>query len=635
MGCEFLSCGMLSVFSLLALSHECKHAEVFSKADLIVEPQEYIDASSSKALGLDFEVVFDNSHCTYAGQVIQRIVSCSQTESYVCRQEDVLTSEKKNFLQNQVLSRATSFWTNTLDTDTSSVSVSKGKCCAIDISTPRSSSAKYLLFVTFHPTVGDTLAWAGACRVDQTGRPFAGQANFGPNHVDVQKEQKAFLTAVHELAHALGFTSSLFDGYKKKDSRGQLVSHSQVSKTVTERGHSITKVVTPNVVKFVSDHFNCPHMTNPGAEMEDGGGSGTVGSHWEKRIFHNELMVGATSGDSIISPLTLALFADMGWYRVSNTHRAIGSLTWGKGEGCSFVQDRCSSWPKKYFCSATNCKAGYKSCSFDRRSKAYCNLASWSGSLPTYYQYFSDPTKGGNDELADYCPYNEAYANGDCTDTSQPNKEIHSDIRARESLCFESTVIQTAQPAFSEDDCGQRPTTLCHRRQCLNDGTSRAQLRVYLGTGNTHYVDCPSNGGNVNVYEKLSSRNQNCKDDTKWETGYARPANCRDFEGKCLNYKDMGQFQKCPVTCRSCAAYDGVITCPPVNEVCSTGSSPSSSIFALFVGLGVGASVIGIFAFVACRRSGGLLGRKKVAAPELSSPMLEPEPNVVESSATQ
>jgi len=53
-------------------------------------------------------------------------------------------------------------------------------------------------------------------------------------------------------------------------------------------------------------------------ELEDGGGSGTGGSHWEKRIFMNEYMTGTESQHPIFSRLTMALFQDSGWYGVDN-----------------------------------------------------------------------------------------------------------------------------------------------------------------------------------------------------------------------------------------------------------------------------------------------------------------------------
>ena len=115
----------------------------------------------------------------------------------------------------------------------------------------------------------------------------------------------------------------------------------------------------------------------------------TAGSHWEQRIFFNELMTGAImSGvNSIYSNFTLAcssiffsfalcrlfkarnplflstslilVFEDSGWYKPN--YQSAMNLTWGKNMGCGFFKSRCESWPDSsqgqtptgYFCSAT------------------------------------------------------------------------------------------------------------------------------------------------------------------------------------------------------------------------------------------------------------------------------------------
>ncbi len=41
-------------------------------------------------------------------------------------------------------------------------------------------------------------------------------------------------------------------------------------------------MITPNVVKWAKDHYGC--ATANGVELEDYGGSGTAGSHWEMRV---------------------------------------------------------------------------------------------------------------------------------------------------------------------------------------------------------------------------------------------------------------------------------------------------------------------------------------------------------------
>lgn len=44
-----------------------------------------------------------------------------------------------------------------------------------------------------------------------------------------------------------------------------------------------TIMATPNVKKFVRDHFACEDLE--GAELEDYGTNITAGAHWEERLF--------------------------------------------------------------------------------------------------------------------------------------------------------------------------------------------------------------------------------------------------------------------------------------------------------------------------------------------------------------
>lgn len=67
-------------------------------------------------------------------------------------------------------------------------------------------------------------------------------------------------------------------------------------------------------LQHVRDIFGCDNLD--GAHLEDEGGSGTAGSHWESRLFMGEIMVGnslASSRDTL-SNITMALAEDSGWY---------------------------------------------------------------------------------------------------------------------------------------------------------------------------------------------------------------------------------------------------------------------------------------------------------------------------------
>ena len=55
----------------------------------------------------------------------------------------------------------------------------------------------------------------------------------------------------------------------------------------------------------------------------------SMGAHWERRLFYNELMTAAISEVSIVSETTLSLFEDSGWYKVD--YSMAENLEWGKG----------------------------------------------------------------------------------------------------------------------------------------------------------------------------------------------------------------------------------------------------------------------------------------------------------------
>lgn len=93
------------------------------------------------------------------------------------------------------------------------------------------SNIDYLLFITTEQTLPcpstagapGTLAYALSCQTDQHGRPIIGRANFCPLaiNVDAASWNTQFTVALHEINHALGFSSNNFadwihaDGKKK------------------------------------------------------------------------------------------------------------------------------------------------------------------------------------------------------------------------------------------------------------------------------------------------------------------------------------------------------------------------------------------------------------------------------------
>ena len=74
----------------------------------------------------------------------------------------------------------------------------------------------------------------------------------------------------------------------------------------------------------------------------DSGGEGTVGSHWEAKYLNHEYLTGVQlSAQAYVSEFTLALMEDSNWYQVDYSYAE--PYTWGKDEGCSFLETECIS----------------------------------------------------------------------------------------------------------------------------------------------------------------------------------------------------------------------------------------------------------------------------------------------------
>jgi hypothetical protein len=194
----------------------------------------------------------------------------------------------------------------------------------------------------------------------------------------------------------------------------------------------------------------------------------------------------------VVSGLTLSLFEDMGWYLANFS--AAETLRWGLGMGCPFVNQKCSpaTWP--YFCNESTFPAAF-GCDYEALTKSSCNLGTYADPLPTQFQYFTDSTLGGQDDLMDYCPYQVEYSDSSCMDPSW----------AREPTVFESSSTTAAcmklytdwgfsTPDFYEvsecyDVTCTSPTDLTIRYDGTNYRCVSPQTRVNVST--TDYLTCP------------------------------------------------------------------------------------------------------------------------------------------------
>lgn len=80
-------------------------------------------------------------------------------------------------------------------------------------------------------------------------------------------------------------------------------------------------------------------------QLEEYGGTGSAGSHWERVILENEYMTAsAISHDAVYSKFTFALLEDSGWYQPS--YESVDEIDWGKGRGCEFLESCDNKFPE-------------------------------------------------------------------------------------------------------------------------------------------------------------------------------------------------------------------------------------------------------------------------------------------------
>mmetsp|Transcript_46643 Transcript_46643/g.148944 ORF Transcript_46643/g.148944 Transcript_46643/m.148944 type:complete len:747 (+) Transcript_46643:85-2325(+) len=210
-----------------------------------------------------------------------------------------------------------------------------------------------------------TMAHASACVKDQCDRPIFGWVNFCTSMVSLHPKDvdRQVSTAIHELAHALAFSSHLFGFFRNVDGTPKMQRDESDPKMLKHRVHwscsagsytwddpkgdklyvdlsmngivdkfnergidscpcpiglprmypgciqppppafreprCVLKLITPKVKEKVREFFDCDWL--PGAELENQPTSSCVivGSHWEERIFMGELMTSGQFGDYI------------------------------------------------------------------------------------------------------------------------------------------------------------------------------------------------------------------------------------------------------------------------------------------------------------------------------------------------
>jgi len=151
------------------------------------------------------------------------------------------------------------------------------------------------------------------------------------------------------------------------------------------------------------------------------------------------------------------------------------------------VLKRCTAAARSSpYYAANNLQEG---CTWDGERKGLSNVGQFSNNLDPWYQYYSQPNVGGNDDLADYCgflTYQENYR-GDCTVSAYnaPGDDYYLIENFGEHFCPTCRCLNCQYG--SEGTIGPS----CHNLTCVN-----GVLKIKIGY---EWYDCTSDDSQISI----------------------------------------------------------------------------------------------------------------------------------------
>lgn len=331
-----------------------------------------------------------------------------------------------------------------------------------------------IIFPFFSRSLGtNTLAGATSCLLLKgTYRPIAGivlinqTLNFESTNIELYLKNILF----HEFTHILVFSPDILE---------KLNLMKNISSTYY--------INSPKVLEKAREHFNCDTLTR--LYLENQGGQGSAGSHWEARYMLGDYMISTNYAETALSDITLALFEDSGLYKVN--YYSANLFQFGKNKGCEFFEKKCIEDETVMFDEFCNQKGSL--CTSGRTNKASCFLGGYpTDYIPSQYRYFpSNPNLGGF-EAANFCPIPYPYTNTNsyytysCKKGQSTKSSEYGETIGDSSYCFFSSLLpSSSSTSISSLD------TICYEVSC---DTSNKNIIVKIGSNE---VICPTEGGNI------------------------------------------------------------------------------------------------------------------------------------------
>jgi len=302
---------------------------------------------------------------------------------------------------------------------------------------------------------------------------------------DLLVHERNMYTLLHEMIHNFGFSYYNYNSFVD-DNGNTRTGH---IKSVKVAGSTRTVLDLPPLTDRLRKFFGCSSLQ--GAIMENSGGSTTSSSHFERQFFIYETMSSGAILGGKISEFSLALLEGSGWY-IPNYDYA-EHYFFGKGQGCDFINSKCSSSSQfDEFCTGN-----IRGCTSSGRGGGYCSSDSIADGCKFYY-----PSDDYNCE------------NPDAVDNARlPDLQVFG--RESGSKCFSGT-LNTRQSSSGGG------TSFCFKYTCSGSGSS-TELEVQVGSNK---ITCTEEG-------------------TKTIDGYYGAVNCPDP----LTFCSTVGKKTCPLNC--------------------------------------------------------------------------------------
>ena len=279
----------------------------------------------------------------------------------------------------------------------------------------------------------------------------------------------------------------------------------QIEKCMRHPNACAFAIVTSSVVDATRAYYDCP--TAEGMEIENAYGidcGALHQSHWKMRTVYGEIMT-ATSQDAVVpfvSPMTLALLKDSGWYSVEFSQvsaspvNSIG-IFWGYASGCAFLQDPCISNGSLVSGNVVNfClpkQTIVPQCAPSRLNRVQCidgshTLTKKVKTRLDSFSYFDDEYFHGMQNF-DFCPAFVPYLGGSCM---HANGNLYpSQVFGPDSRCFETRPLnaQNSSPECLLTTCTNSGGYIVSNKAGVSAHCNRDRQTVYLGNKQLNCAD--------------------------------------------------------------------------------------------------------------------------------------------------